>query len=128
MSKKILLIENDYEAREIMRISLERDGYEVVTANDGVSGYDMAFFIKPDLIVTEIGLTGGDGIHVLRRVRGTALLEQIPVIVTTAFGTGSGTFALQQGANALAPKPIDPRSLLITVRRLLRTRKSKKAA
>jgi len=127
MPKKILLIENNYETREIMRIALERNGYEVATATDGVSGYDMAFFIKPDLIVTEIGLSA-DGIHVLRRVRSTALLERVPVIVTTAFGTGSATFALQQGANAFEPKPIDAHSFMCTVRRLLRDRKSKKAA
>ena len=128
MPKKILLIENDYETREIMRIALEQDGYEVATATDGVSGYDMAFFIKPDLIVTEIGLTGADGIHVLRRVRSTALLERVPVIVTTAFGTGSATFALQQGANAFEPKPIDAHRFMCTVRRLLRNGKSRKAA
>jgi DNA-binding response OmpR family regulator len=127
MLNKILLIENDFEAREIMRIALEKNGYEVVMANDGVSGYDMAFFIKPDLIVTETGLGGANGIDVLRRVRATALLERTPVIVTTAFGTGSATFALQAGANAFEPKPIDTHSFLCTVRRLLRS-KSKRAA
>ena len=127
MLKKILLIENDYEAREIMRIALEKNGYEVVMASDGVSGYDMAFFIKPDLIVTETGLSGANGMDVLRRVRATALLERTPVIVTTAFGTGSATFALQEGANAFEPKPIDAHSFLCTVRRFLRS-KSKRAA
>jgi DNA-binding response OmpR family regulator len=127
MPNKILLIENDHDMRELMRITLERNGYEVVTSNDGVSGYDMAFFIKPDLIVTEIGQNAVDGMDVLRRVRGTALLEKIPVIVTTAFGTGSATFALQQGANAFEPKPVDAHSFLCTVRRLL-GRRSKKAA
>jgi two-component system chemotaxis response regulator CheY len=128
MPDKILLIENDHGAREIMRIALERNGYEVVTSDNGVSGYDMSFFIKPDLIVTAIGPNGMDGMGVLRRVRGTALLEHIPVIVTTAFGTGSATFALQQGANGFEPKPIDAHSLLCTVRRLLGNRRSKKAA
>jgi DNA-binding response OmpR family regulator len=127
MLKKILLIENDLEVREIMRIALERNGYEVVIASDGVSGYDMAFFIKPDLIVTETGLSGANGIDVLRRVRATALLERTPVIVTTAFGTGSATFALQAGANAFEPKPIDTHSFLCTVRRLL-PGKSRRAA
>ena len=128
MPKKILLIENDYEMREIMRNALKQDGYEVATAVDGVRGYDMALFLKPDLIVTDIGLPGADGIHVLRRVRDTASLTKTSVLVTTAFGTGSATFALQLGANAFEPKPIDAHSFRITVRRLLRHRKSKKAA
>ena len=88
----------------------------------------MALFIRPDVIVTDIRLPGADGIHVVRRVRDTASIAETPILVTTPFGTGTGTFALQLGANALEPLPIEPRSLLITVRRLLRSRKSKKAA
>ncbi len=128
MSKKILVIENDDEMRELMRTTLERNGYEVATASDGVRGYDMALFMKPDVIVTDIRLPGADGIHVVRRVRDTTSLAKTPILVTTPFGTGKATFSLQLGANAFEPMPIDPRSLLITVRRLLKSRKSKKAA
>jgi DNA-binding response OmpR family regulator len=128
MPKKILVIENDDELRELMRTTLEQNGYEVVTTSDGVSGYDMALFLKPDVIVTGIRLPGADGIHIVRRVRDTPSLAKTPILVTTPFGTGKATFSLQLGANACEPIPIDPRSLLITVRRLLRHRKSKKAA
>ena|ERR1041385_2236848 len=128
MPKKILLIENDDEMRELMRTALEQNGYEVATTSDGVHGYDMALFTKPDLIITDIRLPGADGIHVVRRVRDTPSLAKTPILVTTPFGTGKATFSLQLGANAFEPMPIDSRSLLITVRRLLRSRKSKKAA
>lgn len=128
MPKKILLIENDDEMRELIRTTLEQNGYEVATAADGVSGYDMALFIKPDVIVTGILLPGADGIQVVRRVRDTPALAKTPILVTSPFGTGKATFSLQLGANGFEPIPIDPRSLLITVRRLLRSRKSKKAA
>ena len=128
MPKKILLIENDDEMRELMRTTLEQNGYEVATAVDGVSGYDMALFIKPDVIVTGILLPGADGIQVVRRVRDTPNLAKTPILVTSPFGTGKATFSLQLGANGFEPIPIDPRSLLITVRRLLRSRRSKKAA
>jgi DNA-binding response OmpR family regulator len=128
MPKKILLIENDDEMRDLMRTTLEQNGYEVATASDGVRGYDMALFTRPDVIVTDIRLPGADGIHVVRRVRDTPSLALTPILVTTPFGTGKATFSLQLGANAFEPLPIDPRSFLITVRRLLRSRKSKKAA
>jgi DNA-binding response OmpR family regulator len=128
MPKKILLIENDDEMRELMRATLEQNGYEVATASDGVRGYDMALFTRPDVIITDIRLPGADGIHVVRRVRDTPSLAQTPILVTTPFGTGKATFSLQLGANAFEPLPIDPRSFLITIRRLLRSRKSKKAA
>lgn len=128
MSKRILIIEDHDETRELLRMALERRGYQVTMAEDGVRGYDTALFLKPDLIVTDIQMPGADGVHVVRRVRDTASLEKTPIIVTTAFGTGTATFSLQLGANAYEPKPIDPESLLSTVRRLLSERDSQKAA
>ena len=111
MSKRILVIEDDDVTRELLRMALEKRGYQVTVAEDGVRGYDTALFLKPDLIVTDIQMPGADGVHVIRRVRDTASLEKIPILVTTAFGTGTATFSLQLGANAYEPKPIDPQSL-----------------
>lgn len=128
MSKRILIIEDDDETRELLRLALEKRGYQVAVAEDGVRGYDTALFMKPDLIVTDIQMPGADGVHVIRRVRDTASLEQTPILVTTAFGNGTATFSLQLGANAYEPKPIDPESFLSTVRRLLSDRDSIKAA
>ena len=128
MPKKILVIEDDDVASELVRMALEKRGYEVTVAEDGVSGYDTALFLKPDLIVTDIRMPAADGIHVVRRVRDTASLENTPILVTTAFGTGSATFSLQLGANAYEPKPMNPESFLSTVERLLAERDTKKAA
>jgi CheY-like chemotaxis protein len=128
MRKKILVIEDDDVMRELMRMTLEQNGYEVATAEDGVRGYDTALFIKPDLIVTDIRMPGADGIHVVRRVRDTTLLEKTPILVTTAFGSGSATFSLQLGANAFEPKPINQQNFLTTVKRLLAERDTQKAA
>ena len=128
MSKKILVIEDDEVMRELMRMALEKRGYEVAIAEDGVCGYDTALFLKPDLIVTDIRMPAADGIHVVRRVRDTASLENTPILVTTAFGTGTATFSLQLGANAYEPKPMNPESFLATVERLLAERDNKKAA
>lgn len=128
MSKRILIIEDDDVTRELLRMALEQRGYQVTVAEDGVRGYDTALFLKPDLIVTDIQMPGADGVHVVRRVRDTATLEKIPILVTTAFGNGTATFALQLGANAYEPKPINLESFLSTVRRLLKNRDSLKAA
>ena len=128
MSKRILVIEDHDETRELLRMALEQRGYQVTVAENGVRGYDTALFLKPDLIVTDIQMPGADGVHVVRRVRDTTALEKIPILVTTAFGNGTATFALQLGANAYEPKPIDLDSFVSTVRRLLRGRDSVKAA
>ncbi len=128
MSKRILIIEDDDETRELLRMALEKRGYQVTVAEDGVRGYDTALFLKPDLIVTDIQMPGADGVHVVRRVRDTTTLEKIPILVTTAFGNGTATFALQLGANAYEPKPINSQNFLATVRRLLSDRGTMKAA
>jgi CheY-like chemotaxis protein len=126
--KRILIIEDDDITRELMRMTLERRGYEVTAAEDGVRGYDTAIFLKPDLIVTDIRMPAADGIHVMRRVRDTPTLENTPILVTTAFGTGTATFSLGLGADAFEPKPLDPQSFLATVERLLEGRDTVRAA
>jgi CheY-like chemotaxis protein len=128
MPKKILVIEDDDVARELMGMALLKRGYQVTLAENGVEGYDTALFLKPDLIVTDIRMPAADGIHVVRRVRDTPTLETIPILITTAFGDGSATFSLQLGANAFEPKPLDPQSFLTTVERLLAERDNQKAA
>jgi len=128
MPKKILVIEDDEVARELMRMALETSGYQVTTAEDGVQGYDTAIFLRPDLIVTDIRMPAADGIHVVRRVRDTPFLEETPILVITAFGDGHATFSLQQGANAFEPKPLDPQSFLATVESLLSERNTLRAA
>ena len=101
MSKRILVIEDDDETRELLRMALEKRGYQVTVAEDGVRGYDTALFLKPDLIVTDIQMPGADGVHVVRRVRDTASLEKTPILVTTAFGTGTGDLLAATGRQRL---------------------------
>ena len=125
---KILVIEDDDVSRELMRLALEIRGHEVTVADNGVEGYDAAVFVQPDLIVTDMRMPGADGVHVVRRVRDTPSLDRTPILVTTAFGTGTATFALQLGANAYEPKPLDPQSFLATIDRLLSSCDTLKAA
>jgi CheY-like chemotaxis protein len=117
--KTILVIEDDEVARELMRMALERRGYQVIVAEDGIQGYDFATVARPDLIITDIQMPAADGIHLVRRVRDTPELALTPILVTTGFGSGSATFALGQGATAYEPKPINPESFLATVKRLI---------
>jgi CheY-like chemotaxis protein len=125
---KILVIEDDDISRELMRMALESRGHEVTVADNGVSGYDTALFLTPDLIVTDIRMPGADGVHVVRRVRDTPSLLGVPILVTTAFGTGTATFSLQAGADAFEPKPLNPQNFLATVERLLGTCNTLRAA
>jgi CheY-like chemotaxis protein len=118
-AKRILVVDDDDDTRELMRRTLERRGYEVTTASDGVEAYELAVRLRPDLIITDIHMPAADGAHLVRRVRDTSELMITPIIVTTGYGTGSATLTLSQGADAYEPKPVDPASLLENVERLL---------
>ncbi|MBD0373767.1 MAG: response regulator [Pyrinomonadaceae bacterium] len=118
-AKKILVVEDDDETRELLRMALERRGYAVFTAEDGVSGFEEAVRHRPDLIVTDITMPAADGAHLVRRVRDTPEVADTPILITTGFGTGNATFTLAQGATAYEPKPINPQSFMATVERLL---------
>ena len=118
-AKKILVAEDDEVSRQLLCLTLERQGFEVLTAEDGLKAYELALNVRPDLIITDVSMPGADGAHLVRRVRDTEGLAATPIIVTTGFGTGSATFTLTAGADAYEPKPVNPVSLLETVRRLL---------
>lgn len=118
-AKKILVVEDDDETRELLRMALERRGYMVFVAEDGVQGFEEAVRCRPDLIVTDITMPAADGAHLVRRVRDTPEVAETPILITTGFGTGNATFTLSQGANAYEPKPIDPDSFMATVERLI---------
>ena len=117
--KTILVIEDDEVARSLVRMALERRGYRVIAAEDGIQGYEAAVRERPDLIITDIKMPAADGVHLVRRVRDTTELAATPILVTTGFGSGSATFALAQGATAYEPKPINPENFMATVKRLL---------
>lgn len=119
MAKKILVVEDDEVMCELMRLTLVRQGYIVTTAGDGIRGYELAVETQPDLLITDIHMPAADGAHLVRRVRDTTEIATTPILVMTGYGTGSATFTLAQGADAYEPKPLDPGSLLATVRRLL---------
>lgn len=114
-------MEDDEVARELMRRALERRGLRVITAENGIEGYDQAQRARPDLIITDIQMPGADGVHLVRRIRDTPELAAVPILVTTGYGTGNAAFSLAQGATAYEPKPLDPESFLATVDRLLKT-------
>jgi DNA-binding response OmpR family regulator len=117
--KKILVVEDDDVQRELVRMALERDGYAVLLACDGASGFELALEERPDLIITDVWMPTADGVYLIRRVRSEPALASTPILVTTGFGTGSASVSLGQGADAFEPKPLDPDSLRETVRRLV---------
>ena len=117
--KKILVAEDDDVERELMRMTLEREGYAVIVAGDGERGFALAEAERPDLIITDVSMPTADGVYLIKRVRETPELAATPILVTTGFGTGSATVTLAHGADAYEPKPLSADSRRESVRRLL---------
>ena len=97
----------------LITVTLERDGYDVVTAKDGPSALEAAAERVPHLVVLDLMMPGLDGYEVTRRLRRDQATEDVPiVIVTAAAEEHQAARALQAGADAYMKKPFSPRELL----------------
>jgi two-component system cell cycle response regulator DivK len=105
---KILVAEDSPDAREMLRVLLERRGYTVVSASDGFEAVDVAIHTLPDLILIDLELPGLDGLSVATELRLHPSLEKIPIIVISGHDPESyRAAAMNAGCNDYLMKPID---------------------
>ena len=120
MSEKILIVDDDPDLRQALRLRLRANHYETVNAGDGYSAIARAYKERPDLIILDLGLPAGDGYVVLDRLQKDDKLSSIPVIVLTARDAQSSErLALYSGAVAFFQKPADNAELLSVIRATL---------
>ena len=106
--RHVLVIEDNADAREMLRIALELDGHRVETAADGVAGVETALRSTPDLVLVDIGLPGLDGYAVARRLR-AALGARVTLVALTGYGqTEDRRRTSEAGFDAHLVKPVDP--------------------
>jgi two-component system, cell cycle response regulator DivK len=120
VSKRILVIEDQADNRQILRDLLTSADFEVIEAADGEAGLAAAVAHRPDLIPMDIQLPGLDGYGATRRFKADAVLRAIPVIVVTSYALGGDADkARAVGCDAYISKPYSPRRLLAKVREYL---------
>jgi CheY-like chemotaxis protein len=117
---KILIVEDDPDTRQLLKIRLESQGYETAFAADAVGAISTARQERPDLILLDMGLPGGDGVVVMERLKTFPALEAIPVIVVSAREPSTTEArAAEAGARAYIQKPIDQLALLDAIHSVL---------
>ena len=119
-AKKILLVEDEPEFRMALRIRLEANGYEVIEAEDGVIGLDMARNQSPHLIVLDIMLPKMDGYKVSRLLKFDEKYRNIPIVMLTARSQQNDReTGLTVGSDAYVTKPYKPQEMLDIIAKLL---------
>ena len=120
MSKRILVVEDHEDNRQILRDLLGNAGYQMIEAETGEAGLVAAAAERPDLILMDIQLPGLDGYEATRRLKADPALHSIPIIVVTSYAlSGDDAKARAAGCDAYIAKPYSPRQMLAKVREIL---------
>jgi two-component system alkaline phosphatase synthesis response regulator PhoP len=116
--KRIMVVDDDVKTVELVKLYLSRDGYQVLTAYDGLEALRLARESCPDLIVLDLMLPDVDGLEVCRTLRRES---DVPIIMLTARATDQDKLAgLDLGADDYVTKPFSPKELLARVRAVFR--------
>jgi two-component system, cell cycle response regulator DivK len=127
MSPIVLLIEDNEQNRYLATFLLEKNGYTVISATDGLQALDLAREKKFDLILLDIQLPTMDGYTVARALRAIPSLNQIPIIAVTSYAmVGDKEKAIASGCIGYIEKPIDPDTFISEMERLSLIKKDNK--
>ena len=118
MSKKILIVEDDGNIRELLRLYLERVGYEITEASNGEEGVEQWRKVNPDMILLDVMMPIMDGWQVCKIIREES---KVPIIILTAKGeTFDKVNGLEMGADDYIVKPLEMREVVARVRAVFR--------
>jgi len=121
MEKTLLYIEDNYHNRRLVQKILKSRGYDLMLAEDGLSGWDMVKQYKPVLVLLDISLPGMDGMEIAKRIKKDESLRHIWVIALTASAMrGDRERFLKAGCDDYLSKPIQVRELLTKVEKFFR--------
>jgi len=121
IKKKVLVVDDEKNIRELIKFNLESRGYEVKEAVDGKEALDMVWEELPLLIILDLMLPKIDGLEVCRSLKGDQRTKKIPIIMLTALGDEIDKIVgLELGADDYITKPFSPRELIARVRAVLR--------
>ena len=120
MSKRILVVEDQPDNRQIIRDMLAGTDYEITEAEDGEQALAAVAKARPDLILMDVQMPIMDGYTATRRIKADAALRSIPIIAVTSYAlSDEEKKARAAGCDDFVPKPFSPRQLLAKIRQYL---------
>lgn len=128
MSQKILLVDDEEDILEFLSYNLKKDGFEILTANNGAKGLALAKKHKPDLVILDVMMPEMDGVDVCQRIRELPELDETLVLFLSARAEDYSELAgFSAGADDYITKPIKPKLLISRVKAILRRKSRNKA-
>jgi len=118
--KKILVIEDNADNLYMITFLLEKNGYMVIVAEDGVEGVKLSVSEKPDLILMDIQIPLLDGYEAAKQIKANKKISNIPIIAITSFAMiGDKEKAMNAGCDGYIEKPINPETFIAELERFL---------
>ncbi|MFG3030413.1 response regulator [Streptomyces sp. NPDC048253] len=123
-SGRVLVVDDNKVIRQLIRVNLELEGIEVVTAGDGVECLDVVHQVQPDLVTLDVVMPRLDGLRTAARLRADPRTRDLPLVVISACTQYEVEAGLEVGVDAFLAKPFDPAELVSVVRELMERRES----
>ncbi|MEV0254302.1 response regulator [Streptomyces sp. NPDC050732] len=116
---RVLVVDDNKVIRQLIRVNLELEGFEVVTAADGVECLDIVQQVQPDVITLDVVMPRLDGLRTAARLRADARTRDVPIVVISACTQYEVESGLEVGVDAFLAKPFEPNELVGIVRQLM---------
>lgn len=120
-SGRVLVVDDNKVIRQLIRVNLELEGFEVVTAADGAECLEIVHTVRPDVVTLDVVMPRLDGVATAARLRADPRTRHVGIVMVSAGSLPDGMGA-GEGADAYVAKPFEPADLVETVRRLVRRR------
>ena len=125
-AKKILIIEDDRDIVNLVKLTLELEGFEAFAAFDGQEGWERIESQRPDSILLDLRLPKLDGFQVLKRLKSNQATSRIPIVILTATAQKKSIArGLAAGADAYITKPFEPLELVQKICQVLKAKKGR---
>ncbi|WP_407697333.1 response regulator [Streptomyces kebangsaanensis] len=116
---RVLVVDDNKVIRQLIRVNLELEGLEVVTAADGAECLDVVHQVRPDVITLDVVMPRLDGLRTAARLRADPLTRDLPLAIVSACSPYEVEAGLDAGVDAFLPKPFEPVELVRLVWRLI---------